>query len=410
MNVLLEAYVDSNIGDDLMLDLLVRRYPGINFWTFGYGDLAYNDRQPYRDWKNFFLIGRAAWETLLNSFDGYLGLGGSMWQDYGKVNAFLIRDRTTRRMSELGRPRLMIGNNIGPVSTPAGEALFIDLLELLDDITLRDQASFDWIKARSRRVNARLAADPVFLYPVPGCTRQAGLVGVSVNNNPKAPDRNEPYAESIARLVAQLVSAGSRVRLFGFDSGAEDDGAIISRVLAKLPVGAGPGAVEQCIYQGDIPAFLAAFGACEHVFASRFHALVLALRFGIPFTPFAYLDKTASLLKDLGYRGPLFNYDNLASGIDVAVAHIHGRRVAYDMVALVAMKARAERNFTRADQLLQAQAEPGLRPLIFQLIRQREADARALKELHWMQDSFYWRLTRPLRWLAGKARSKQPRQ
>ncbi len=403
MNILLEAYVDRNFGDDLMLELLVRRYPEINFWTFGYGDLAYNDQPPYDGWGNFYLIGRYAWVELLACFDGYLGLGGSMWQDYGQKDAFMIRDQTTRRMRELGRPCLMIGNNIGPVKTPAGEALFMDLLERLDDITLRDQASLDWIKSRSQKVNARLAADLVFLYPVPRCSRKANLVGISVNNNPKAPDRNEPYTESIARLVEQLLLSEWQVRLFGFDSGAENDAGIISRVLERLPADQVDGKVEQQIYNGDLAGFLAAFGECTHVFASRFHALILALHFGIPFTPFAYLNKTADFLQDIGYRGPLFTYDNLAAGVDEAVAHIRGGQALVDPALLAAMKARAQQNFAWADRLLQGQ--PGeLHPMIYRLMRRFEANGQAQQELDALKNSFSWRVTRPLRWLASKAR------
>lgn len=403
MNILLEAYVDRNIGDDLMLELLVRRYPGVNFWTFGYNDLAFYDQPPYRDWKNFFLIGRSTWEELLDRFDGYLGLGGSMWQDYGKKDALLVRDRTTRRMRELGRPCLMIGNNIGPVNTHVGEVLFIDLLERLDDITLRDQASLAWIKSRSEEVKARLGSDPVLLYPLPRCLRKANLVGISVNNNPKEPGRNGPYVESMARLVERLLSAGLRVRLFGFDSGAENDAFIISQVLERLPAAQASGKVEQCVYAGDVAGFLAAFGECEHIFASRFHSLVLALCFGIPFTPFAYLNKTVDFLKDIGYHGPLFDYDNLATGVDEAVAHIHGRRAEVDLAALTEMKARAESNFSRADQLLQGQTGE-LRPLISQLVRRCEAGALARRELDSLKNSFSWRVTRPLRWLASRAR------
>lgn len=403
MNILLEAYVDCNIGDDLMLELLVRRYPGINFWTFGYSDLTFNDRPPYRDWKNIFLVGRSTWEELLDCFDGYLGLGGSMWQDYGKKDAFLIRDRTTRRMRELGRPCLMIGNNIGPVNTAEGEVLFVDLMERLDDITLRDQASLDWIKSRSQKVNARLAADPVLFYPVPGCSREAGLVGISVNNNPKEPERNGPYEESMARLVELLLATGSRVRLFGFDSGAENDAAIISQVMERFPVGKAPGMVEQCLYTGDMTGFLNAFGECEHMFASRFHSLILAICFGIPFTPFAYLNKTADLLKDIGYCGPLFDYDNLATGVVEAVDHIRSRRAEVDPVALTAIKARVESNFTLADQVFQGQTGE-LHPLISQLVRRCEADALARRELDSLKNSFSWRVTRPLRWLASRAR------
>ena len=402
MNILLEAYVDRNFGDDLMLELLVRRYPEINFWTFGYGDLAYNDQPPYAGWENFYLIGRYAWAELLACFDGYLGLGGSMWQDYGRKDAFMIRDHTTRRMRESGRPCLMIGNNIGPVTTPEGEALFVDLLERLDDITLRDQASLEWIKSRSQKVSARLAADPVLLYPLPSCSRSANLVGISVNNNPKAPDRNEPYAESIARLVEQLLFAGLRVRLFGFDSGAENDAVIIARILERLPAGQAR-KVERCVYTGDLAGFLAAFGECEHIFASRFHALILALHFGIPFTPFAYLNKTTDLLNDIGYRGPLFTYANLANGVEEAVAHIRGGQAVYDLNLLAAMKTRAEQNFAQSDRLLQGQ--PGeLRPMIFQLLRRFEANRQAYQELDALKNSFSWRVTRPLRWLASKAR------
>ena len=113
MNIFLKSFLDKNIGDDLMIELLVQRYPNSTFFTIGPNE--FNDELPYSKWENLFVIDPTFWEEYLDTFDAYINIGGSVWQDYGEnLDWYKIRAETVSRLKAANKPRLMIGNNLGP--------------------------------------------------------------------------------------------------------------------------------------------------------------------------------------------------------------------------------------------------------------------------------------------------------
>jgi len=217
-----------------------------------------------------------------------------------------------------------------------------------DQIVVRDEASLAWIREHVGPNAGQLGSDIVFGCDAAAPTRDPDLIGVSVHRSVQAPERNSPYADGVAALIGRLHEAAPsrRVCLFGFDAITENDGLLIAAIQDRL---GHPSYVTQRGYAGDIRGFLESFGRCSHVFASRFHALVLALRWGIPFTPFDYMGKTATLLADLGYRGPILTHATLGSSLDTAVDSLLSSGDRVDPVRLAAMRARTRVNAAALD-------------------------------------------------------------
>lgn len=314
MNVLVDAFVDNNLGDDLMLDMLVRRYPGVRFWCLR--DASLNGAPPYRDWPNFLVPDWTDLATILPFMDALLVFGGSLWQDHGTNLAWYDwRRHALDAIKARGGLALAIGNSIGPVQGPEGGRLFAELLARFDLVTVRDAASMAWYERHVGLRQCTLAADLVFDYPLPSPAPAANLLGVSVHRSILYPQRNEPYAGHLAELLTRLVGSrpGLQVQLLVFNARTENDGLIASEITHRL---ASPPWVSTLTYDGVPASFLEGFGRCSHVFASRFHAAVLAMTMGIPFTPFDYMGKTVAMLADAGYRGPIVSHDSL--GRDLA--------------------------------------------------------------------------------------------
>ena len=142
MNILVEAFVDNNLGDDLMLEQLVTRFPEAMFFCLR--DASLNAREPYRSWKNLLVVHWTDLDRIMPFMDAFLIIGGSAWQDHGNnLSWYTCREKVLRDMKARGCPALAIGNNIGPVETSEGKNLFVGMLRRFDAIVVRDRASFN---------------------------------------------------------------------------------------------------------------------------------------------------------------------------------------------------------------------------------------------------------------------------
>jgi len=350
MKWLLDAFVDHNLGDDLMLDLLVRRYPGTFFCPLR--DRRLNDLVPYADWPNFMVVDWVDLDRVLPHMDGFLIYGGSMWQDHGdNLHWYHWRQCVMDTFRPLGRPVVALGNSIGPLATPAGERLFADLIRGLAHFTVRDATSYRWVQDHVPGNACSLTGDLVFSHPMARPGGEEGLVGLSIHRSMLSEARNEAFADAIVELVrsTHALRPELRFRLFGFDTITERDDLLMDQIYHRL---GRPAHVTLRSYLGDLPDFLADFGRCSHVFAARFHALVLALLWGIPFTPFDYMGKSAALLRDLDYGGPLFTHDDFRSRLGEARDSLLQGGCRHDPAALAAMIDQSKENFTFLDRML----------------------------------------------------------
>lgn len=355
MNFLVDAFIDNNLGDDLMLELLVRRFPGVNFFCLRNAKL--NAQAPYRDWPNLLIPDWTDLDRILPFMDGLLVFGGSAWQDHGNnLDWFGWRTKALKTLKARGCPALAIGNNIGPVSTEEGRDLFVDLLRRFNCVVVRDQTSIRWMESHVGPSRGTLGADLVLGYPVPSVAREAGLIGISIHRTVLFPERNTPYVEHMTAMVRALHKAkpALRFRFLAFDTITENDEILVDQVLARLDW---PEWASKAIYRGDIPSFLNAFGACDRIFASRFHALVLALLFGQPFVPLDYMDKTRSFLRDLGYEGILVTHGEFGGQIDVICAQLLHPKSCFDEKAFKKMQERSIINFSEMERYIH-QASP----------------------------------------------------
>ena len=371
----MDAFVDNNLGDDLMLDLLVRRYPGTLFLPLR--DARLNALEPYAQWPNLIIPDWVDLPALLPLVDAFLIYGGSAWQDHGdNLNWYLWRRDAMAALKARGVPLLALGNNLGPVRTKEGAALFTSLILDLDHLTVRDTDSFRWLEAHVPGHHGVLTGDLVLQLDRPRPPVDEGLVGISVHRSVLRPAQNEAYVEGVVGLVRRLHAARPELRigLFGFDTVTERDDLVMDQIFHRL---GRPAQLSIHSYLGDLPAFLDAFGRCSSVFACRFHAVILALLWGMPFTPFDYLGKTRTVLEDLAYRGPLITHGDFPARLDEICAHMLSGEQHHDATALAAMIARAGRNFDHLDARF-GQGDPlGPKQLLLDLLAAHRALARA---------------------------------
>lgn len=406
MDVLVEAFVDNNLGDDLMLELLVRRYPAHRFWAIG--EVTFNHKKPYRDWENFFVIAWATARECLDAFDAFLGIGGSLWQEDRLTNRQWPREVIIDRFSAAGKPCLMTGNSIGPILSADGAERFARLIARLDDLTVRDRASLLWVQQNCAAAAVRLTADLVFDAALPALNREAGVLGISVHRDPHAAQINAQHTADLTALIHAVEQEAKyqKIRLFGFNSGSENDAALIEQICSNMQPAPGL-TLETVKYDGEIEPFLRAFGGCETIVAMRFHAVVLAVLYEIPFLPVIYHPKTSAFLDDIHYSGVALDAQNFSARLEDAVQQITSAAGAIDAAAVEGMRRAAQENFTATDAILTKTASPGQLVLVH-LLDQAYQGAVALRENAAMQQSRGWRLLQRLRAVKTRLTGSSP--
>lgn len=318
--VKLYAYTANNVGDDLMIEILLKRYKNHQF----YCPNAIPANSPLRQYPNFFdkenlyrKYGRA--NHLFNLltlykrpdfffkkvFDHYersckcaVYIGGSIYMQFPEET---IEKRIENERQKLAHgPLFVIGANFGPFQTDEFREAFRRYFACCQGVSFRDKKSYDYF---GELPHVQYAPDVVFNLPKGSLDvkREGKHVVISLIDV-KARRGIQQYAEAYEQLIVDIceksVQDGKSVVLISFCE-AEGDGKAIDRILNRLPSHIRE-AVSRYDYSGDTSKVLAIFSEASFVLATRFHAMVLSLVFKKPFFAIAYNPKIQNVLTDVG--------------------------------------------------------------------------------------------------------------
>jgi colanic acid/amylovoran biosynthesis protein len=177
------------------------------------------------------------------------------------------------------------------------------------------------------------------------------ILGISILNTKLNPEVKGDYIHKMAELVNMYLdrSLDKQVRLFGFDGGHENDGAVIDQILKIVQF---PERVVKIEYNDKITIteYLDLFSECGFIVANRFHSMVLAAKFGIPFSPIIYSKKTSNVLNDIGYHLKSIKYKDIAKiDLDELLENINNGSNIFAMPETVSYESR--KHFCGLDQL-----------------------------------------------------------
>lgn len=320
MNVLVSAYLDHNVGDDLFVEILAKRYPQVEFWLWT--DPAEKLNPALEELPNLKRV--RIRHILLNVFriSAWVIIGGSIFQEApGLMKYHLARLRWQLLFRAFGVKTFFLGANIGPVVTGFGRAVFKACIALSGGIVVRDRYSYDLLAEWGLSKKSGYGADIVLSYPMAaepaiiadGGGRKTEILGISIMNYMSGRLQAD-YIEKMAKIANEYLHASpdGRVLLFGFDGGRENDGVCIKKVLGFIEEPF-EGRVEVVQYGNHIPMaeFLKRFSMCSSIIGCRFHSIVLSILFKIPCIPVRYSKKTDNLLSDIGYQGVSYEYQHM---------------------------------------------------------------------------------------------------
>lgn len=307
--ILLSAYLNLNLGDDLFLKILFDRYSNVK-WFLPKGGKQY--KEIFKDYNNvvinddfLFKIKRKLKITEKNRFfskyDAGLYIGGSIfmqlpiWKEQLK-----FRNEVINSFYNKGKPYFILGSNFGPYSDENFINSYKNIFSKCRDICFRDKYSYELFKESE---NIRLAPDIVFQLRPKNIKKIKNSVGISLinlkNRDGEGLEKyNDIHNKKIRELVECFIQSGKKITFFSF---CENQGDLIAiNDIVKVLDNKYKTNIEIVNYDGNIDGFLTKFESMENIVGTRFHACILSQVFNQGLYPILYSNKTYNVLKDIG--------------------------------------------------------------------------------------------------------------
>lgn len=290
-NIMLHAYCADNLGDDLFIRLICRRYPQTLFHTvtegvYGKGLSALSNLKlhpmKFPDRLRDRLHSRwTARERLAKRCDGLIHIGGSI---FIQNNNWEQKFRNYSRLISAAKKRYVIGANFGPYTDEAYLLKYGELFSRMDGICFRDSFSY---KLFPHLNNTDWAPDLLFAGEYIPYRKEGSYAVISVM------DKGPAYFKQMAALGDFLYGRGYLVVLMGFCTG-EGDAAACLKISGMMQ-----GRHRVYCYCGDLEEALRIIGGAALIISARFHGAILGWAMGKPVYPIVYSEKTKHVLADL---------------------------------------------------------------------------------------------------------------
>lgn len=316
--VFLYAYDRKNLGDDLFIHTITKRYPHVRFyiWT------GKAKRETFRCLPNLKVVDGVSqfvyflnWlrpslpfryhSWLVRRCEAVVYIGGSIFIEYPNWNQ---PDNWWEYMAE-HYPFYVLGANFGPWHSEGYRDRMNRIFGKMQDVCFRDCYSQDLFRDNPK---VRSAPDILYAYPMPKVAVDEKQVFVSAIDCASRDDSHglqscdEQYVNRMAALLTRYLQAGHTLVLSSFCK-AEGDEQGIQRILAAMGCENDP-RVRILHYDGtNADQITEAIASSGLVIATRFHATILALAAGRPVLPLIYSDKTRHVLEDLGFAGTMYD-------------------------------------------------------------------------------------------------------
>ena len=319
--VLLSAYTQLNLGDDLFIKSIIERYPNTLFVipcgkeykdffslynnvihvNLNRGWISLVDRLMRRVEESSYYVKNSFLLKYLDSkyhFTHYIVIGGSIFMESSSKNKGYNVYKSYLRVKKILKHAYLdiLGCNFGPCMSEQYKEHIYKVLLLADDVCFRDRKSYESFP----KINTiRLGNDVVLESLTVPRVEKKKKVGISLIS---LKERNDllclidSYRNKISEIISYFVGKNYEVVLFSFCKhlGDLDEAKDIYSSLKDNQK------VSIYSYEGNLTEALRTFGEMEYLIASRFHAVILGMIFNMKMFPIAYSNKTKDMLNDYG--------------------------------------------------------------------------------------------------------------
>ena len=314
--ILVYAYLEGNLGDDLMVWILCRRYPHVKFEVrarkeykqrfkklenlkvFGMEDrlMQYWDR--FLKWKNHGEDD--LFSTKVKKADALVQIGGSMYPQNDIWETLYMINLSLRNIS---RRLFVCGANFGPYTDEVFLEKYHELFGRYEGTCFRVRYSYELFSHLPR---AGYAPDLVFGYEpsekkiIPEKKRVL-ISTIQMKDRSGAFPLNQydtVYKKFLAAMTEAYVDAGYEATFICFCQSQGDDAA--AREVESLIPEKKRSRISHYIYENDVEEAVALFDEAEIVIGTRFHSIILGWMKGKRVLPIVYDQKTQHTLDDCG--------------------------------------------------------------------------------------------------------------
>lgn len=326
--VFLYMYFSHNLGDDLFLHIISKRYPNCKF-TINY----YNDDNDYdsflKNYKNIEtrvtlknrILRRLKIRDYINNIDdiahrndALVFLAGSyfMEQNYGEYDyIYNTRKPVIDAFKQKRKKVYIIGSNFGPYLSQSFYDDWKQVFSICDDICFRDKHSYNLFKDMD---NVRVANDVVLGLDVDKYKKNekkkiAGFSIIDVRKKIGISQYHDSYIESTIKSIRMFIKKGYKCVLMSFCE-SEGDLDVINDIVNSLSKEES-NEVEVYEYRDNLEEAINLISLFKVFVAGRFHANILGLLLNTCTIPIIYNEKTLNVLKDLKLSDIAVSMDDL---------------------------------------------------------------------------------------------------
>ena len=381
MKIILEAFFDNNFGDDLFIGTVFNRYPDAEFYAF-WDSLHPAVLNQVQVMERLHIRPGNCRMMEEEHFDGYIMVGGDVFMNWGNFRERIARMEAVKKH---GGFVALLGFNLYEEYCEQTLADLRTMMQLADVVLPRDAATAERLHKIVPDVEVTCSADMAFTARYDTAkTDTREILGIAPRRKYQAADaEHADYCAGMAAIADGWLEAhpAGIARFLAFSAGSFDDADVSREIIALMKHG---NRTEIVPHTGDMGVFLEQLKNCTAMLPTRFHGLVFALIYNIPFVAVTYEVKLNQLLDELNYKGLRLPYGVKLSGETVAQAVKELDVDQVDADALAAYYKKADLFFKRVDELMaEGNAKPSVcitepRPFICNALANAEQTVRDL--------------------------------
>lgn len=285
--VLSGYYGFDNFGDEAILSVLCKKLKALDaeITVLSANPLKTQKLYGVNSVKNFDIINLI--KTISNSDILFSG-GGSLLQDVTSIKSLLYYSFVIAAALFFKKKVVIFAQGIGPLNKCISRFIVKNLLKHADYISVRDEKSLSLMK--NWNIEADLVNDPVFSIDVP-VKNNKGIVGIQLRD---FHSMNDYLLKKLAVSVCNNFH-DKVIRILVFQNSIDYDVCIkFENFLKEI----NPKVKTEIIKDMNQEEFVNAISELEYLIAMRFHAIIIALKAGIPSLGINYDIKVEKLARE----------------------------------------------------------------------------------------------------------------
>lgn len=282
--VLSGYYGYDNFGDEAILAVLIDHLKqiGADVTVLSHNPKKTSYNYQVKAVKNFNLLSVI---FALKNCDVLISGGGSLLQDVTSLKSLLYYSFIIWLAEIFNKQVIIFAQGIGPLQRDISKNIVANLISKANLVTVRDIKSCELLQ--SWGIDAEIVSDPVFSMDLPQ-SESSGAVGIQLR---EFKTMNDAFLQRLAESVVKEF-AHKKIELYVFQNALDLE---ISKRFVKMLKKLYPEIeteIVRSLSQNDI---IIRISRLEYMIAMRFHAVLVAIKTGVPTIAINYDAKVAKL-------------------------------------------------------------------------------------------------------------------